>query len=423
MLNRILPPPGPARLLTFITMVMSLGQGLWMAINAIYAVTVVHLTPSQLGISVSVAAAIVLVVSIPLGHLADRAGPRTVQMWSFLVLTPLTAGLLFVTDFWTYLVVVSAQAIAYRSGRSARKAMIAGLIPSDDRVRVLALVRAASNVSVSVGACLAGLVLAIGSRAGYQGAVVFTALCFLITGLLTAKEPAVPPVPASAGPALAVLRDRPFLTFTALDGLLTTHGLLLDVVLPLWVLHHTGAPRWMSAAILLVNTIFVVAVQARAARGTDDPRSAARASLQGAGCVAAACLVFALTSGAGLLPAVLLLFAGALVHALGEVRQAAGSWAIAFDLAPDHAQGQYQGTHAMGADLGKMLAPAVFTWLVLVHGALGWVVLAVVFAVLGAAMPAVVAQGLRLRAAAAAGPGEESGPGAGPGSGKVPATG
>ncbi|MFR0352442.1 MFS transporter [Streptomyces sediminimaris] len=396
-MKSLLPPPGPARLLTVITMVMTLGQGLWMALSAIYAVTVLHLTVGQLGLSVSVAAAIVLLCSIPLGHLADRAGPRTVQMWSFLVLAALTCALLFADEFWSYLVIISAQNIAYRSGRSARKAMIAGLIPSGDRVTVLAQVRAASNASVSVGACLAGLVLAVGSRAAYQGAVGFIAVTFLVTGLLTIKEPPVPPVPSSAGSAVAVLRDVPFLAFAALDGLLTTHAILLDVVLPLWVLRHTGAPRWMSAAILLVNTILVVTVQTRAARGADHPAAAARASFQGAGCVAAACLVFALSDGAALVPACLLLVVGAVAHALGEVRQAAGSWGIAFELAPDHAQGQYQATHAMGADIGKMLAPAVFTWLVLDHGARGWVVLAVAFAALGAAMPAVVSRGLRRR--------------------------
>jgi hypothetical protein len=241
--------------------------------------------------------------------------------------------------------------------------------------------------------------------------VVFIAFTFLPTGVLTVREPRVPPVPASAGPALAVLRDGPFLTFAVLDGALTTHAILLDVVLPLWVIRHTGAPRWMSAVILLVNTILVVAVQARAARGTDTPVAAAKASLQGAGCVAAACVVFAFSSGAALVPACVLLVSGAVAHALGEVRQAAGSWGVAFELAPDHAQGQYQGTHAMGADIGKMFAPAIFTWLVLEHGALGWIVLALAFAALGAAMPTAVAWGLRLHAAAAPPPGSaEEGP-------------
>ncbi|MEU7583132.1 MFS transporter [Streptomyces sp. NPDC041068] len=395
MLSRFLPQPGPARLITIVTMVMTLGQGLWMAINAIYAVTVLHLSPGQMGISVSSAAAIVLVCSTPLGHLADRAGPRTVQLWSYVLLTPLTLALLFVNGFVAYLVVTSLQAVAYRAGRSARKAMIAGLIPREDRVSVLAYVRAASNVSVSVGACIAGLVLAVGTTPAYRGAVAFTALCFLITGLLTLKEESVPPTPAKGKDAFGILRDWPFLLFTAVDGLLTTHTLLLEVILPLWVLHHTDAPRWVSAAILLLNTILVVFLQTRVARGTDTPPAAARSGLQGAGCVAAACVVFAMSGGTGTVAACLLLFAGAVLHALGEIRQAAGSWGVAFNLAPDDAQGQYQGTHAMGIDLGKMIAPAIFTWLVLEQGAVGWIVLAVGFAALGAAMPPVVAWSLR----------------------------
>ncbi len=401
MLSRFLLPPGPVRLYSILSAIMTLGQGLWLALNAIYAVTVVHLTPRQLGVCASVAAAIVLLFSIPLGHLADRLGPRGVQMWSFVILAPLTAGLLFVHGFWPYLALVSAQGIAYRAGRSARKALVAGLVPPADRVRVLAYVRAATNVGVSVGACLAGLTLAAQSLLAYRAAMLFTATCFLVTGLLTALEPRVPPVPAKAGPALAVLRDWPFLTFTVLDGLLSTHAVLLDVVLPLWVLNHTRAPKWMSAAILLTNTILVVVAQTRAARGADTPPAAARASMQGAGCVAGACLIFALSSGAGLLAACLLLVAGGVAHALGEVRQAAGSWGIAYDLAPDHAMGQYQGTHAMGQDIGKMIAPAIFTSLTLVLGGPGWVVLAVVFAGLGALTPPVVAAALRKRARAA----------------------
>ncbi|MDI5966524.1 MFS transporter [Streptomyces sp. SL13] len=413
MLNRILPPPGPARLLTVITTVMSVGQGLWLAISAIYAVTVVHLTPSQLGLSVSVAAAIVLLCSIPLGHLADRAGPRTVQMWSYLVLTPLTLCVLLANGFWTYLAAVSVQSIAYRCGRSARKAMIAGLVPADDRVRIMAFVRSASNGGYTVGALVAGLSLAVGTRLCYQGAVAISALAFLATGLLTILEPAVPPVPPKPGPALAVLRDKPFLLFTVLDGMLTTHGSLLDVVLPLWVLHHTGAPRWMSAVILIVNTLFVVVVQTRAARGTETPTAAARVTFQGAVFIAVGCVVYALSSGASLFVSCLCLVLGAVAHAFGEVRQSAGSWSISFDLAPDDAQGQYQGTQAMGADLGKMFAPALFTWLVLGHGPTGWIVLAVGFALLGAAMPPIVARGLRMRARTAepAAPEEMTAPG------------
>ena len=402
MLSRFLLPPGPVRLFSILSGIMTLGQGLWMALNAIYAVTVVHLSPAQLGISATVAAGIVLLFSIPLGHLADRLGPRGVQMWSFLLLAPLTAALLFVTGFWSYLVVVSVQGIAYRAGRSARKAMIAGLVPSGERVKVLAYIRSACNVGVSIGAMIAGLVLASQSLLAYHGAVLLTAACFLTTGLLTAKEPKVPPVPPKPGPTFGVLRDLPFLSFTVFDGLLSTHSVLLDVVLPLWVLNHTNAPKWMSAVILLTNTILVVLVQTRAARGTDTPARSARASLQGAGCVAAACVIFAFSSGTDVWLACSLLVIGGVAHALGEVRQAAGSWGIAFELAPDHAMGQYQGTHAMGQDIGQMIAPAIFTSLTLVLGFPGWFVLAAAFLVLGAAMPPIVSLATRKRSLVAA---------------------
>ncbi|WP_324784265.1 MFS transporter [Streptomyces sp. H51] len=395
MLSRLLPAPGPARVLTGITLVHTLGQGLWMALNAIYATTVLHLSPGQFGIGVGVAAGAALAVSTPTGHLADRVGPRSVQIWSFIALGPLTAALLVVDGFAQYVAVVSVQGVAYSASRSARMAMVAGLVPAEQRVSVRAYLRATSNVSVSVGAALAGMLLAVDSVGAYKLAVAFNAATYLSTGLLTLLLPPVPAQPARPGPALVVLRDRPYLTFIVLDGLLSMHNLLLDVVLPLWVLHHTRAPRWIIAAILFTNTVAVVLLQVRAARGTDEPPAAARASRSGSLCLAVACIVFALTGGASAAVAGALLLVGALAHVLGEIRQSAGSWGMSFGLAPEHAQGQYQGTYAMGADLGKMIAPALLTWLVIQHGTLGWIVMAVGFAIVGAAMPAVAGWAVR----------------------------
>ncbi|MGW7319111.1 hypothetical protein [Streptomyces sp. NPDC054865] len=51
MLNPSLPKRGPARTLTGITLVHTLGQGLWVALNAIYATSVLKLSPGQFGCS------------------------------------------------------------------------------------------------------------------------------------------------------------------------------------------------------------------------------------------------------------------------------------------------------------------------------------------------------------------------------------
>jgi hypothetical protein len=44
-------------------------------------------------------------------------------------------------------------------------------------------------------------------------------------------------------------------------------GQVLVFALPLWIVGHTHAPRWLVGASVLVNTGMVVALQVRASRG------------------------------------------------------------------------------------------------------------------------------------------------------------
>lgn len=375
----------------------TLGIGLWMALNAIYATMVIGLSAVQLGIGLGVAAGIRLVLSVPMGHVSDRCGPRAVQFWSFVALVPLTSALLAVHGFGQYVLVVSLQAVAYGTNRGANMAMIAGVIPPDERVKVRGYLRATTNASISVGAAIAGLMLAIGTPTAYRWALVGNVVTYVAATYLTTRLPVVAPKPARRGPRMEALRDRPFLVFVALDGVMSMHYQLLDVVIPLWIVQRTDAPHWMVAVILIANTVAVVALQVRATKGTDDVTVAARTVRLGGLCVAVACVIFALSGSVAVIVACALLFAGAVAHVLGEVRQAAGSWGISFGLAPEHAQGQYQGAYAMGMDLGKMIAPAVLTWLALEHGTTGWLIMAVMFATAGSVMPAVVAWARRQR--------------------------
>ncbi|WP_308013734.1 MFS transporter [Streptantibioticus parmotrematis] len=369
----------------------TMGQGLWMAISAIYATRVIGLSPTGFGLGVAAAAAVSLAMSTPTGHLADRVGPRSVQVWSFVALGPLTAALLLVHGFTGYVVVMAVQAVAYSASRSARMAMIAGVVPPAERVRTRAYLRATTNVSVALGAAVAGGLLVVGTDYAYRWAVAFNAATYTTAGLLTVMLPTVPPQAARPGARLEVLRDRPFLSLVVVDGVLSMHNQLLDVVLPLWVIDRTSAPRWMAAVVLLLNTVAVVLLQVRISRGTDEPRSAARAVRHGGLFLALACVIFGFSRGVPALEASVLLALGAVAHVMGEIRQAAGSWGVSFGLAPDHAQGQYQGTYQMGADLGKLVAPAVLTWLAIEHGRPGWWVMAIVFAASGAAFPPLVA--------------------------------
>jgi dipeptide/tripeptide permease len=161
---------------------------------------------------------------------------------------------------------------------------------------------------------------------------------------------------------------------------------LLEVAVPLWVVRHTSAPRWIVAAIFILNTTFCVLFQIRASRGIDDVASSAKALRRCGLLLFGACFLYGLAGGRSRDVAIVLLLVAELVHVCGELYQAAGSWGYGYGLAPEHLQGQYQGLFSMSYGISNMLAPIIVTSVVIGGGLAGWVLLGAMFAVVGLVM-------------------------------------
>ncbi|MEU4789233.1 MFS transporter [Micromonospora tulbaghiae] len=397
---RLLPEPGPSRTLAVSTLVNTVGRGTWLTASALFLTRSVGLSVTQVGVALTLTALVSLVASTPMGYLADRLGPRGLQMAALLASAGCTAALVGVRSFTGFLVVGVLMAVADAGTRGARGALIAGAVPPDQRVRTRAYLRAVTNVGISVGTVLAGFALAADTRGAYVTLILLDAATYVLAAAVLLRLPPVPPMPAPAhGPRLIALRDRPFLAFTVLDGLMSMHFSLINIALPLWIAGHTTAPNWLISACLLVNTVVVILFQVRASRGTEDLTGAGRAARRAGVLLAVACALFAAGGGVPVAVAVPLLLAGALVHVVGELWHAAAGWGISFGLAPAHAHGQYQGAYGMGMQLGSMVAPLVVTTLAIGWGVPGWLVLGVVFLLLGALVPPVVRWAARTRPA------------------------
>ncbi|TDC77384.1 MFS transporter [Micromonospora sp. KC606] len=395
---RLLPEPGPARTLALSTLVNTVGRGTWLTVSALFLTRSVGLSVTQVGLGLTVTALVALVASTPMGYLADRHGPRGMQVGALLACAACTAALVAVRSFATFLVVGVLMAVADAATRGARGALIAGAVPADQRVRTRAYLRAVTNVGISVGAVVAGVGIAADTRAGYVALILLDCATYLLAAAILLRLTPLPPVPAPAhGPRLIALRDRPFLAFAVLDGLMSMHFGLLNIALPLWIAGHTTAPRWIVSACMLVNTVIVVLFQVRASRGTEELAGAGSAARRAGVVIAVACALFAASGSAPTPVAVGLLLAGSLVHVLGELWHAAAGWGISFGLAPAHAQGQYQGAYGMGMQLGGMVAPVVVTSLAVGWGAPGWLLLGGWFLLLGALVPPVVRWAARSR--------------------------
>ncbi|GHJ46805.1 MFS transporter [Catellatospora sp. TT07R-123] len=395
----LLPPPGNARILTATTLVNTFGNGAYLSVSVLFLTRSVGLTPGEVALGLAVAAGAAMLLSTPMGLLADRLGPREVQRGALLVLAACYCLLATVGGVWTFTALACVIAAGEAAVKSAAGAMVARSVPPEQRLRARAYLRSANNAGIALGAAFGGLPLLLDSRAGYLAVLFVDAATCAAAALVLSRATRVPPLPTPAAqPRLVALRDRPFVAFALVDGLMQAlYNAMVGLALPLWLATRGGAPLWLVSAALLVNTIGCVTLQVWAAGGVDGLAYAARIGRRGAWTVAASCLLFGVP---GRLPTAVvtgLVLAAAVVHVLGELWLSTATWAVVYGLAPEWAQGQYQGAYQTGRQIGNMVSPPLLTALVVGAGAAGWAGVGAIFVVGGLAYPALVGWGLRTR--------------------------
>lgn len=389
--RELVPPAGIARVLSLSNLAKTVGHGIVLSVIVLYFTRKVGISVDKVGLALSAGAALGILGSVPLGHFADLHGPRNVTVGLLCLLGLFAGGYAFVHSFPWLVVVVSLALMAESATYASRGALIAGLIPPEERVRISSYMRSVANVGIAIGAAVGGVALYLDSTAVYLGVLVGGGVCFISSGLAYLTVPSVPVIATDrGGPRWVALRDRPYLVMALLNTVLIMHVTILAVALPIWIVTRTAAPSWIYSAVLVLNTAVVVFLQVRVSKGSELPQGGARAMRRSGLLLASSCVLFAAAQGRPVLVAVSVVLVGALVHVFGEMLQGAGQWSVSFGLAPDGAQGQYQGLFAMSVQLGTVATPALATLLLTNLGWLGWFVLAVPMALAGLAAPAVL---------------------------------
>ncbi|WP_084725179.1 MFS transporter [Streptacidiphilus melanogenes] len=398
LLGRLLPSDRSARVLAAATLVNMVGNGFYLASSMLFFTRVVQLSTTEVGEGLAVCAVVGVFAGVPLGHLADRLGAR--EVFIALQLVQAAAMMLFplVHGFPAFLAVVVVAAVGQRGGTAVGGALIAYIATPARRTSTRAYLRSVINAGTAVGVAAAGFALQANSRHDYVLLVLGNGLTFLLAAVILLWLPRVPPrqAPPQASRAEA-LRDRPYLAVAALSGVLAFQYDVMSVALPLWVVQETGAPRWSLSLLLVGNTAVIVLFQVRAARGVVDVTSAGRVTRRSAVVFLVSCTAIALAAGTPAAVALPLLAGGVLVHSVGELWFAAGTFELGYGLARDHAQGQYQGVFNLAAGLARSASPLVLTTLCLEWGRPGWIVLGIGLAVTGLAVPPVAAWAARSR--------------------------
>ncbi|GAA2888369.1 MFS transporter [Actinoplanes cyaneus] len=370
------------RVLLLATLVNAFGNGAYLTTSVLFLTTVAGLSPATIAAGLSAGAAAGVLAVTPLGYVADRYGPKRLSILSMIVLAGSYTALLAVHSLMPFILLSCLIAVATALVKSANGALAAGSVPAASRLTMRARLRTMTNAGMGLGTLAGSIPLLLHTPVAYAVILLVNAATFLVAAVLVARVPGVAPQTTPVGgPRLVALRDRPFLAFAALDGLISsTYNDLLGIGLPLWLATGAHAPLWLISVALVINTAGCVLLQVRMTRGVDGLAAARRVALRGSALVALSCAIFAIAAGRSPWLAGTLIATAAVVHVLGELWLSTGSWAVLFAMAPPWAQGQYQGAYFAGRGLGDMVAPPLVTACVLgLHGS-GWLVLAALFA-------------------------------------------
>jgi MFS family permease len=400
-LMSLVPESRPQRIYLLTTLINTYGIGLILTAMTLYAIKVVHLTAARAGLALTIAGLVGLLAAMPMGALADRRGPRGISRLAMLLMAASAVGfVLFARDFGTYLIVATVQGAALSASVTADVTLLRR-VGGEEATTFRSQTQAVFNLGVSLGVATCGVAIQLNTVNAYRALFLGQALTSLIGVAIVGRLPKFEPLPgAHEESVVAALKDRPFLAYAVLSGAMYMQYFVLTLLLPVWVVYHTHAPRWSVSAFVIVNTVLVVLFQVRIGKTVQTIKRGGAAIRRAGVIFLVSCSAMGLATGIPAWAALLLLAAAVVLHTYGELWHSSGTFALDFGLAPEHAQGQYQGLVGMGNGAGQALSPFVLIGLVLAGGRLGFVLLGAWFALLGLAAPAVARWGERTRPAA-----------------------
>jgi MFS family permease len=363
----------------------ALGSGLFMPFSVLFFTATTPLSLQQVGLALSIAALIRLPATAGAGVLTDRLGSKRTVIASSLAQAFGFAGYLFVGSFPQVL----ASAIAVQVGNSlfwvAYPALVHQAPDNASQESWFALISAMRNAGLAVGALGASLAVAIGGTTGYYVVIAVNAASFVLAAMLIRLDPVSSERSHMDHPACeepiegwsAVLHDRPFLAFVAVNVGMVLLSLSFVIAVPVFLVTSADLPDWTPGTLLALNAVLgalgaTYVVKVVTGRRRDHVLISSQVII-GAGY---ACILMA-----GLVPTVFsIAFAvlAAVFVTTTELIQGPVVSAIINESASDRSRGHYVSVYQMTFSIVDIVAPIALTT-ALTHGPFAtWIPLIVI---------------------------------------------
>ncbi len=379
-------PPSPlAGRLATQSLLFAVGKGTFLTGSAVFFTQVVGLTGPQIGLGMTIAGIAAFLAAYPMGKIVDRVGPKRCWTISSVGQAATFAVWPFIDGFWGYLAMAVVMEVIGSLGNTAHGAYTIDVLPARERVSSRAYMYSALNVGFTLGALVSAIALAFESVTLLSAVPWFTALIFVVNAVNVTRLPDASHDKKTAEerrvkvPGPGAMRNVGWLATTFFTGTLWTNQVILHLVIPLWLIEKTDAP-WVVVAFLFgTNTVMCIFLPLAAARGIKDNSTALRAIRLSTVFFIVSCVITLSTHHSIGLWTVLLFFLGHVTLTGAELYLSAASWTFEAELMDPRRRGEYQGTAELTGTLGRVWAPALYTFLALSWGSEGWLVIAGIF--------------------------------------------
>src|SRR5687768_4054661 len=384
LLRRFRPPSRLAGRLSTQSLLFALGEGTFMTGSAVFFTQVVGLSAAQVGLGLTIAGVAAFIAAYPMGRLVDRIGPKNSWAISAVGQAGMFAVWPFIEGFTGYLAMAIAMEVIGSLGGAAHGAYTIDVLPTEERVTSRAYMYSALNVGFTLGSLLGGIALAFESNDVITMVPWFTAVVFLINAVailrlpkashdLKTREERAVKIPGP-GP----MRNLGWMATTFFTGMLWTNQVLLNLVIPLWLVEETDAPRVLLAFLFGTNTVMCIFLPMLAARGVRDVTTALKAIRISTCFFVLSCLITLSTHDTIGWTTITLVWLGHVTVTGAELYLSAASWSFEAELMDPRRRGEYQGAAELSGTLGRVWAPALYTFLAMNWGAGGWLVIAAI---------------------------------------------
>jgi len=335
-------------------LVSMIGTSLVWPFLTIYASEKLGLPLTQITLLLTLNGFISLGATLIAGPVADRLGRKGIMVLSLLGNGATYFLLGYAESYLAFAVLLSARGLFQPLFRVGTSAMVADIIPEDQRADAYALQRMASNLGIAIGPALGGFIVAtsydLSFRLAALGLIAFgLAIAFFARETRPSGEDALPG-PRGLRVYSTVLHDRWFLTFVGCFVLFEMCMMMLWVLLGVYVKQNYGVSESLYGLIPATNATMVVLFQVAVTKVT---KRYAPLPVMAVGAAVFALGVASIALGQGFWS----FWLSFVVVTVGELIVAPTSNTYVANLAPASQRGRYLGFFTLSNGVGSSTAP------------------------------------------------------------------